>query len=245
MKDTNSSLDTWPDVALKTAFDLMRPLSSANRVIIDVGAHRGETLWSISNNNEHNTRYFGLEPDPGTFEALKEAREKIELLNLEVSLFNVAAGPSDGKIRFSKAKESAVSGILKPVDGLLERVPTGDHIIVDELEVEQITIDSLAKSQNLREVHLLKVDAEGYDLEVLRGAESLLKNQDVAIVIAEVFFVPYREGQAYFWEIANYLHQLKYRFVNLYDTRNTQQGRLYTGNGIWVSAEVAVLNNFL
>jgi FkbM family methyltransferase len=245
MNQNKTNLGTWPDEALKTAFDLMRPLSNLNRVIIDVGAHRGETLLSIVGNNEHNAQYFGLEPDPDTFKAFKEKSENIEHRNLKISLLNSAAGPKDGRVRFSKAQESAVSGILKPVSGLLDRVPTGDHKIIEEIEVEQIAIDSLAERNNLKQIHLLKVDAEGYDLEVLRGAQVLLMKQEVEIIIAEVFFVPYREGQAYFWEIANYLHQLNYRFVNLYDTRNTQQGRLYTGNGIWVSPKVAELNNFL
>jgi hypothetical protein len=89
------------------------------------------------------------------------------------------------------------------------------------------------------------VDAEGYDLEVLRGAASALREQRIKVVLSEVFFVAYRQGQCYFWDIASYLAEMDYRFVNLFDTRDTSQGRLYTGNGLWVSRDVAAANGYL
>ena len=60
-----------------------------------------------------------------------------------------------------------------------------------------------------------------------------------------MFFVKYRKNQCYFWDIASYLQKYNYSFVNLYDTRNTSQGRLYTGNGLWISNDLAQKNNFL
>jgi hypothetical protein len=61
------------------------------------------------------------------------------------------------------------------------------------LEVEVKTLDSVL-AERIRRPCLLKVDAQGGELEVLRGADAVLKNVDVAFV--ECSFVEFYRGQA-------------------------------------------------
>ncbi|MBU0970059.1 MAG: FkbM family methyltransferase, partial [Proteobacteria bacterium] len=163
----------------------------------------------------------------------------------DISCLPVAAGAKDGTLRYLLTKESAVAGVLKPIDGLNERVPSGDHNITNEFEVQSLSVPSIIKKQSLEKIDILKIDTEGYDLEVLKGSLDLLKSQAIGVVMTEVFFVPYRVNQAFFWDIATFMSQQGYHFVNLYDTRDTHQGRLYTGNGLWVSPKIAKSNKFL
>jgi FkbM family methyltransferase len=238
-------LEQWPDAALREALKLLKTKENSKINIVDVGAHYGETLVGIEAKINCNTNYLCLEPDKDTFAILCGVCDKSNNPRMTISPLCAAAGPVDGKVIFNQTKESAVSGILKPVKGLSERVPTGDHEIRNQLEVNQIKIDTLRKEYSFDIIDLLKIDAEGYDLEVLRGAESMLDKQAISVIVTEVFFVPYRDGQANFWDIAGYLNKKDYSFVNLFDTRDTKQGRLYTGNAIWVSGNVAKTNDFL
>lgn len=235
----------WPDKGLLTALEFLEPMSSSELVIFDIGAHRGESLRSFSENWNGHFKYIGLEPNPEAYRDLQLLAETIRTKERSVSCYPMAASAHDGMIHFILTNASAAAGVLRPVDGLNDRVPSGDHIIAHEFDVQAITITSLLDRQPYDRVDILKVDTEGYDLEVLKGSLDLLNSQSVHAVLTEVFFVPYRLGQAFFWDIASFMNDQRYHFVNLYDTRNTSQGRLYTGNALWVSAQVARANDFL
>lgn len=235
----------WPDAGLEAALNLLKSISSSEIIMIDVGAHRGESLRSFSQMYLGPLKYIGLEPNPNAFIDFEKISDTIRTNNREVSCLQCAAGHQDGTARFFLTNESAVGGILQAVSGLSDRVPSGDHQIISELEVKVVSVGSLVSRLSFERVDLLKVDTEGYDLEVLRGAQGLLDSQSVGAVLTEVFFVPYRVDQAYFWDIASFMSELGYHFVNLYDTRETSQGRLYTGNALWVSSKIAKANDFL
>ena len=160
-------------------------------------------------------------------------------------VFPVAVGAKAGRVIFRVANASEVSGILSPEAELLDRVPTGDHGLKATLEVEQICIDDFITEKQLAKVNVLKIDTEGYDLEVVRGATESLRQGVVDVVVCEVFFVKYRENQAYYWDIATELENLGFSFVNLFDARNTEQGRLYTANAIWASPSLSLKLGYL
>jgi len=243
--DTDNGAFSWPDSGIDAAVALLKPDRLEELVVVDVGAHVGESLYAIKTRVAGKLRYIGLEPNPLAYEKLSQLTGKLTGRNCSVTVLNAAAGSDDGRAKFQVTRASAVCGILKPVDGLSARVPSGDHEITKELDVELTTIETLARTYSLGRIDFLKVDAEGYDLHVLRGARALLTSGRIYSVMAEVFFVPYRTGQAYFWDIAKFMEDVGYHFVNFYDSRNTSQGRLYTGNALWVSPDIAERNGFL
>lgn len=228
--------NNWPSEALKFAAGLVHSIESGREwCVLDVGAHKGETFRHISSLIPGRLRYFGFEPNPESFQALAELEKSKHDTDQFVSFSSVAVGAKAGRVAFRVANASEVSGILSPESELLNRVPAGDHALKSMVEVEQICVDDFISDENLTKVDILKIDTEGYDLEVIRGAMQSLGRGLIDVVVCEVFFVKYREGQAYFWDIAAELGKLGFSFVNLFDTRDTGQGRLYTGNAIWVS----------
>jgi FkbM family methyltransferase len=235
----------WPDKGMMTALELLKPISSNEPVLLDIGAHRGESLKIFADNWLGRFKYIGLEPNPEAFKDLELIAKSVQSEGRSISCYPMAAGAKDGSVRYLLTKESAVAGVLEPIVELNERVPSGDHNITKEFEVQALSIPSLLARQALKKIDILKVDTEGYDLEVLKGSLDLLTTHSIEVVLTEVFFVPYRINQAFFWDIAAFMHHMGYHFVNLYDTRNTTQGRLYTGNGLWASPQVAQANGFL
>jgi hypothetical protein len=49
-------------------------------------------------------------------------------------------------------------------------------------QVRVIALDNICAERGLDLIDLLKIDAEGYDFQVLRGAEKLLKEQKISVV---------------------------------------------------------------
>jgi FkbM family methyltransferase len=237
--------DVWPEEGLRHALMLRDPSSVSDPVVIDIGAHHGETLCSVLAHTSDNLRYLALEPNPESFRHLERTATSMAREGLRLECIEKAAGPIKGSATFFRTQESAVSGLLRPEVGLGTRVPTGDHRVVQEFEVDVICVDDLLRERGLMGADVLKIDAEGYDLDVLKGAKESIASGRIGAILAEVFFVSYRGGQAYFWDIATFLKSHNYYFVHLYDTRQTSQGRLYTGNGLWVSESVARANDYL
>lgn len=133
-----------------------------NDVVIDCGANYGDLMLKLKNYiNVEN--YVALEPNPSDFEVLK--------LNYSNStLINKALGKSNNILPFYVSTEQGDSSLVKP-KGFSE-----------EIEVQVVTLDSLINDLNIHKVKLLKVEAEGYEPEILEGTGSNLKKiQYVAV----------------------------------------------------------------
>jgi FkbM family methyltransferase len=238
--------EQWPSEAFRCASALVQSANPNKRIcVLDVGSHKGETFRHFSNLIPGDLTYFGFEPNPESFAALSGIAESASNTSRSVSFFPTAVGATSESVVFRIAKASEVSGILVPETELLERVPSGDHELKATVEVDQICVDDFIERNQLGSVDILKIDTEGYDLEVVRGAVNSLRRGLVDVVVCEVFFVKYRENQAFFWDIATELASLGFSFVNLFDARNTSQARLYTANAIWVSPRLSLQLGYL
>ena len=238
LMEVGVSGEHWPSGGVNAALQILSSFNKDHHLAIDIGAHEGETAAIIHAAGLSQMRCISIEPNPVSFTKLKLNTQSLNNNNFEIEYLGSAVGSEVGTKSFLITDQSAVSGLLEPFSGVSERVPTGDHRIVERFDVGVITIDSLCASLDLDHIDLLKIDTEGFDLEVLRGARKVLERNSASVILSEVFFVNYRKDQCFFWDTASYLHQLGYFFVGLFDTRLTTQGRLYTGNGIWVSSQV-------
>jgi FkbM family methyltransferase len=128
-------------------------------LFIDVGANVGTyTLWAA----EHGAEVIALEPAADTFALL---RENIALNRYQVTALQVAAGDHCGTARFTAGLDA------------------GNSLAADGLAVTPlVTIDSLIGD---RSVAGMKVDVEGFELDVLRGATRALAEHRIALLQIE------------------------------------------------------------
>lgn len=240
-----NAVHEWPSAGITEALQILSRLNRESHIVIDVGAHEGETLFACHAASLPRMQCISIEPNPIAYVQLERNAQILINHNFEIEFLRSAVGNVVGTMPLIITDQSAVAGLLEPFAGIDERVPSGDHRVIDRIEVNVVTIDKLITDRKLGHVDLLKIDTEGFDLEVLIGASNALGNSAVSVILSEVFFVNYRQNQCFFWDISNFLHQLGYFFVNLFDTRLTEQGRLYTGNGLWVSSRVGRTLGFL
>ena len=64
---------------------------------------------------------------------------------------------------------------------------------------------------------MLKIDVEGYELVVLKGAENLLKEKKVLTIIVEVGFIHADIQHTYFTDVNEYLNAIGYFLYGFYD----------------------------
>jgi len=130
---------------------------------LDIGANMGFM-----------TGYFGarwskvtaFEPTPNIFECLSKncTRPNIDLKNLALSDFN-------GEVLFAVSGRSEINQIISDPKVLKKH---WHHI-----KVPAATLDSL----NLQNIDMIKIDVEGHELSVVRGAEQTIRSQKPLIAI--------------------------------------------------------------
>ncbi|MCA8941903.1 MAG: FkbM family methyltransferase [Planctomycetes bacterium] len=164
------------------------------RGVIQVGAHRGEEIDAFTRAGF--TRQLFLEPDPAAFEGLHRACRREDGIERRALRLAVGAAPDHGVLRYADGSRSG--SLCAPRVGASESGAEVEIATLDEL-VEQGVIDP-------RQFELLVVDAEGSELEVLRGATKLLPHLDVLCVA--VFYEPIYDGAASPVEIHDFVGKL-------------------------------------
>ena len=132
-------------------------------VLIDIGANIGEVSfygWIIGIK-----RIISVDPDPIAFECLE-----FNLSGTSAELDCRALGESSGDVTFYSKAHSADSSLFKP---------EGESI---KVQVEAITLKRFFEDNSITGNILLKMDAEGFEPEILRsGISELHKIKWVAI----------------------------------------------------------------
>ena len=146
--------------------------------VVDVGAHSGEFgLWV----EQFGVSYLGIEPDPVAYGAL--------VRNLpDSTLEPVAIGAQAGRARFSLATSTGDSSL---------EVGAGKSITVQVKTLDEVVAQVFPSGP----IALLKIEAEGFEPEVLQGgAETLGRTELVTVDAGEE-----RSGQSTAPACINYL----------------------------------------
>jgi FkbM family methyltransferase len=146
---------------------------------IDVGANVGYFACLFAAKVGRAGRVLALEPGARTFAFL---RETVDLVGLpEVSLKNVCALDSERSVRFMVAASDATESEQSL------RVADARRGEFQEVEVPGTTLDALVCQHEIAgRVSLVKIDVEGAEPLVLRGAASLLAAEVLPFFVVEI-----------------------------------------------------------
>lgn len=133
--------------------------------VIDVGANIGVRAV-MSALLTAPGRVVALEPVPETFVHLEQNCSGSKIDNL--TCVHAAIGAVEGTVKLVTRTGSNFAAFVG-YEGVLDR-----YVGYDEYEARVLTVDRLVKEQALTSVDFMKIDVEGYELEVLRGAASVL-----------------------------------------------------------------------
>ena len=167
------------------------------RQIFDVGANKGQTAIQYSMTFP-TARIDSFEPVNQTYKDLVKRVSR----NDRIHCHHVALGSSSGT---SKMAITAGRSESFRIDS------SGTET------VETVTADEFAAAHHIDRVNIFKVDTEGYDLEVLHGAEKMIREQRVDIIEVEAGMNPENTLHVYFAEFVQYLQDLEYRIFGFYE----------------------------
>lgn len=186
-------------IKMKESLQHILSLNYYPKIIIDVGAGYG--TWPLLKVFPK-SRFLWIEPLIEFENALKKLSEKYN-----GQFVIAAAGKFDGTIPI-KVAPYLFGGSL--------RYDKSDKSLLREIKV--VRLDSLIDKYDFRDDILLKVDVEGYELEVLEGAQELL--QGCEIVILEVSLFNYTKEHPDFYEVIDYMKKRKFVVYDIFGGHN-------------------------
>lgn len=151
------------------ATNLLRQHTPRGGTFIDVGANLGYYSIAAARWVGDTGRVFAFEPIPRTRQILEQNIALNQCTNIEVLPF--ACSSKIGRARMVTGKDSGWSRLAQHSEG--------------DTEVELITLDRFVEDHGLTSVDVLKVDVEGLDFEVIRGALQTI-DRFRPVVLAEV-----------------------------------------------------------
>ena len=155
-------------------------------VIVDGGAHRGGSVDAFSVYVPH-AEFHCFEPDPILAKELKG----LFAGKPNVRVIASALGQSSGHATFNINASRPTNSLLPVADGIQADLQALCQV-VEQVDVDVVSIDEYCKAQGIKQVDILKLDLQGYDYKALLGASLTLQN--VQVVQVEVLFAEIYQG---------------------------------------------------
>lgn len=142
--------------------------------IIDIGSNKGQFILLIEKIYPNKNIY--------SFEPIKEMinkQKKFFAYKNNIIFHNVALGSSTTLKEFLITARMDSSSFLKIVS---DKNKSKNYDIVENRNIQINTLDNLLINEKISHPVLIKIDVQGYELEVLRGANNLLKKTDYLLL---------------------------------------------------------------
>ncbi len=189
--------------------------------LIDVGAMGGVSeYWRRVGKQMH---VIAFEPDEREYQQLKSSSN--------ITYLPFALYQSSTDINFYVSKESGKSSIYKPNMevikdfGFVERMQTVQEVLIPANRVK--TLDQALKHNNIEGVDFIKLDTQGSELSILKGAQQYLPH--IFGIEIEVEFLALYQGQPLFRDCDAFLDAHGFELIDL---RRAYWKRKYFSNYI-------------
>jgi FkbM family methyltransferase len=177
----------------------------------DVGANIGQTS-KLALEEFGSARVYAFEPHPTTFNKLSQ-----DLIDKRLSVYQLAFGE---KISEVTLYEYGSSGDGSLINSLVPdaRFPAQFGYSAAEIKVKCTTIDDFCKSNAIDRIDVLKIDTEGFDFSVIKGAQNMLREHKIKFIYTEFNdLVPKANTTGgSLLPIAEYLAEFGFSFISTY-----------------------------
>lgn len=206
--------------------------ASGATIVLDVGANEGQFAEMVLDG--------GFKGCVISFEAIEEVhRRLVERAKQRTSSWIVATcgalGAQKGSAKLNLAGNSVSSSLLPMRKEHVSALPASEYVSSQDVRVERL--DEVAQSlMPEKGMALLKIDTQGFELEVLRGATGILPR--TAAIQIEMSLVPLYDGAPNFTDAKSYVESLGFELFSVVcGFKNRETGRLLQVDGVFLRKE--------
>ncbi|MDE2465567.1 MAG: FkbM family methyltransferase [Alphaproteobacteria bacterium] len=196
--------------------------SESFATLIDAGANKGQ--FSLAARATHpEAEIVAFEP----LDAPAAIFEQVFANDRRIRLIRAALGEQSGMAEIHVSRRMDSSSLL-PIGKLQEQIfPGTEEAAIENVRV--VRLDEELAVSGLPKPILLKIDVQGFELELLKGAKASLPHIDG--IYTELSFVPLYSGQPLAHEVIAWLAEHDFRLAAIYHVS-------YRANGAAVQADV-------
>lgn len=152
--------------------NVIRSVLKPGMTFIDIGANKGDFSLIAAKVMHGQGTVIAFEPEPTNCMWIKKSIELNGYSN--IALFEVALGETNG----------CANLYLSDKSGWHSLVPSLPARNIGVIEVNKKTLDSVVEENNYQNISMIKIDVEGFELMVLKGAvKTLINNKDIILLI--------------------------------------------------------------
>ncbi len=144
-----------------------------NPTVVDVGANVGNYAASVKRHNPSASLYC-FEPQPQNFEKLSRRFE-----GSDVRVFPFGMSDKEEELTLYDWADENGTPFASLHRGVIEQL---QHKRASASRIKVRALDAVAAELGIRKIDLLKIDTEGHELSVMKGAESLIRGQKVDVI---------------------------------------------------------------
>jgi FkbM family methyltransferase len=164
---------------------------------LDIGGNLGSAAFEILKgvNNRPNQKVHIFEPFPNL---MSEMKSNLQDFKEQIEVHQVGLCEIESSLRYFKPPDlQRHSGL-----GLFVEQTNNVDSSLDLLEVT--TLDKIVKDYKIREIGLIKIDAEGYEMKILLGARETIKHCSPSVIVLE--FTPWHYDDVSLNQLCSILH---------------------------------------
>lgn len=205
--------------------DLTSKININIKTVFDIGANIGQTAFQY-HAAFPNSHILSFEPIRATFEILKNNTKSSK----NIDCYNIAFGETVGIVEVKLFDESqSYLNSLK-----LSAMNPNDSAKTEKIQVD--TIDEFLKNnKQIDSIDLLKIDTEGFEIQVLKGANEAIQNGKIKLIYLEAGFSKSNHRSSYYPEIHDFLDSNGFSFFGLYEiAQNEIADKYHFGNALFI-----------
>jgi len=218
-----SSLENWLRVKIKD-----NPQTMKGNILIDAGAYQGGFAKRMINAG-YFKKAFLFEPNPKNVAFLEKTFSKDIRFNIQ----KMALSDHIGDATFY-CDENLATGSILPYSQLKSSYTRK----IESFPVKQTTLDHQLGILNHHDcVGLIKIDTQGYGLNVLKGAEITIQKSQPWLVV-ELIFVPLYKNQSTPLSIYNWMVRYGYTLSAIFNEHYTKDKWLAFADAVFVPRQI-------
>jgi FkbM family methyltransferase len=170
--------------------------------IFDIGANIGQSTQYYSKNFPK-AKIYSFEPIRNTFNELFKNTHSIQ----NTHCYQIAMGSQSEEVEVELQTNSQWNSLA---GCKIESAGKKEKVIVK-------TVDEFMSENKIKNISILKIDTEGYEIQVLKGAKKFLNNCKNTFIYIETTFIKEDNTHTQFVDIYQELYRFGFRFVGIYE----------------------------
>lgn len=207
------------------------------KVVYDIGASNGSWTWTVAKVLENATFHL-FEPQFESDPAYAKTIANVKRYTSNVTLHPIALGAGNGKGRLNLFDASAAASMLDPTPVSRLKQLFNFKSGKSSRSVPVHRLDDYARSRGLEQPDIIKMDVQGFELEVLKGANRILGN--AKLIMAECWLArSYGPRTPLLADIVAYLEPKGFWLIDLGDVFYEARHRMVAIDAVFMEKKLA------